>query len=187
MGKRAWVVFAAIQTAGCAFASYGTVYSESVFVRGSWLVGFLLLLPGNLTAQAASQILIHVRAAYIFIPVAVASNGILWITLSGFWQILRRSNPKGTFYRYSFALAVACLTFVVANTIHFLRPITCDDCFFPYGVPFTLYHDGGYAGGAGVAWAGLAADAGCIVLAALIVGRIWEILAKWREKYVLAE
>jgi hypothetical protein len=184
MRKRALLVFVAIQTAGCVFASYGTVYSESAFVRGSWFVGFLLLLPGNLTAQAASQVLIHLRSAYIFILVAVASNGLLWITLSGFWRIIRRSNPKEPFQRYCFTLAVAGLTFAVANTIHLLRPITCFDCFFPYGLPFTLYHEGGYGGGAGVAWAGLVADAGCVVVAALIVARIWEALAKRHEKHV---
>jgi hypothetical protein len=180
------LIFVAVQIAGCVFASYGTVYSESAFVRGSWLVGFLLLLPGNLSAQAASQVLFHVRTAYIFIPVAVASNATLWITFSGLWRILRRSGSKRASFRYTFALALTSLTFVDANTIHFLRPITCADCFFPYGVPFTLYHDGGYGGGAGIAWAGLAADAGCVVVAALIIGRLWEALANRREKAVLA-
>jgi hypothetical protein len=187
MGKRTWLGFAAIQLAGCIFASYGTVYSESVFVRVSWHLGFVLLLPGDLPGQAANQVLIHVRPAYIFIPVTVASNAILCFTFSGFWRILRRSTPKKPWYRYSFALALAGLTFVVANTIHFLRPISCSDCFFPYGVPFTLYHDGGYAGGAGIAWAGLLSDAGCVVATALVVGGIWERLAKRREKPITAE
>ena len=187
MSKRAWLVFLAIQTAGCAFASYGTVYSESAFIRDSWLVGFVLLLPGNLPAQTASQVMIHVKTPYIFIPVAVASNAILWITSSGLWRILRRSSPNKPAYRYGFGLAVSGLTFVAANTIHFLRPITCSDCYFPYGVPFTLYRDGGYAGGAGVAWAGLSADAGCVVVAAVIIGRIWDTMAKRRERLVLAE
>ena len=71
VSRRAWLVFAAIQTIGCVLASYGTVYSESAFVRGSWLIGFLLLLPGNLSAMAVGQTLIHVRTAYIFFPVAV--------------------------------------------------------------------------------------------------------------------
>lgn len=187
MGKRTWLIFAAIQLAGCIFASYGTVYSESAPVRVSWLLGFLLLLPGNLPAQAVSQALIHVRTAYVFIPVAVASNAIFWITLSGFWRMLRRPASNGSSYRYRLALALACLTFMVANTIHFLRPITCSDCLFPYGVPFTLYHDGGFAGGAGIAWTGLAADAVCVVAAALMVGRVWEALALRRQKHIRAE
>lgn len=187
MSKRAWLVFAAIQSAGSIFASYGTVYSGSAFVRGSWLVGFLLLLPGNLPAQAANQVLIHVRIAYIFIPVAVASNAILWITFSGFSRIIRKSSPKRPSFRYTFAFALASLTFLVANTIHLLRPITCFDCFFPYGVPFTFYHDGGYGGGAGFAWTGLAADAVCVLVVALIIGRIWETLAGRRKKPTLAQ
>jgi hypothetical protein len=164
VGKRAWLVFAAIQVTGCVLASYGTVYSESAFVRGSWLAAFLLLLPGNLAALAASQTLIHVRTAYIFIPLAVASNGILWITFSGFWRMLRRASPPEASHRYRLALAVSGLAFVVANTIHFLRPVSCSDCFFPYGVPFTLYHQGGFAGGEGIVWSGLAADVGCMVV-----------------------
>jgi hypothetical protein len=187
MGKRGLLGFVVIQTAGCVFASYGTVYSESAFARASWLLGFLLLLPGNLAAQATIQVLIHVRTAYVFIPVTVASNAILWIACSWLWHILRRSAPKEASFKYGFAFALTALMFVVANAINFLRPITCFDCFFPYGVPFTIYHDGGFAGGAGVAWAGLAADAACVGVAALVVARLWETVAGRREQLLPGE
>jgi hypothetical protein len=82
MKRRTWVVFCAVQLAGCILASYGTVYSESAFVRSSWLAGFLLLLPGNLPATLLAQKLIHVRTALVFFPVAVGFNAILWIALS---------------------------------------------------------------------------------------------------------
>ena len=82
MKRRTWVVFCAVQLVGCIFASYGTVYSESAFVRSSWLVGFLLLLPGNLPATLLAQKLIHVRTALVFFPVAVGLNAIVWIALS---------------------------------------------------------------------------------------------------------
>ena len=82
MKRRTWVVFCAIQLVGCVFASYGTVYSESAFVRSSWLAGFFLLLPGNLPATLLAQTLIHVRTAFVFFPVAVGLNAIVWITLS---------------------------------------------------------------------------------------------------------
>gem|GEM_PF-5155415 len=75
-------MFCAVQLVGCIFASYGTVYSESAFVRSSWLVGLLLLLPGNLPAALLAQELIHVRTALVFFPVAVGLNAILWIVLS---------------------------------------------------------------------------------------------------------
>ena len=180
VSRRAWLVFAAIQTIGCVLASYGTVYSESAFVRGSWLIGFLLLLPGNLSAMAVGQTLIHVRTAYIFFPVAVACNAMLWVMCSTLWRTLRRTTPKSAPHTYTIALAATGLVFVIANTIHFLRPHWCWDCFFPYGLPFTLYHDGGYGGGAGFVWGGLEADIGCVVGVALLVGRAWELIARQR-------
>jgi drug/metabolite transporter superfamily protein YnfA len=134
VGRRAWLVFAAVQIVGCIFASYGTVYSESAFVRGSWVCGFLLLLPGNLPAMALDQKFVHVRAAYIFFPVAVGCNALLWLTCSAVWRILRRDKPWITSHRYAIAFAAMGLVFVVANTVHFLRPVTCYDCFY------TEYH-----------------------------------------------
>src|SRR5438270_760596 len=116
------------------------MYSESAFVRGSWLCGFLLLLPGNLPAMALDQKLMHVPAAYIFFPIAIACNAMLWVTSSAVWRMLRRGSPTETSYRYSFAFAATGLVFVIINTAHFLRAANCDDCFFPYGLPFTLYH-----------------------------------------------
>jgi hypothetical protein len=58
-------------------------------------------------------------------------------------------------------LLAALSVFAAMNLIHFLRPLTCWDCFFPYGLPFTFFHEGGFAGGRG-----LLAD----LLIALIVG-----------------
>ena len=130
--------------------------------------------------MAVDQILIPVRTAYVFFPMAIGFNAMLWITCSAIWRLLRRASPKASPYRYSVALAVAGLAFLIANTIHFLRPVTCGDCSFPYGVPFTLYHDGSYSGGAGFVWSGLAADIGCVLVAAIIFGRIWETVAKAR-------
>ena len=122
MSKRAWLVFAAIQTTGSILASYGTVHSESAFVRVSWLVGFLLLLPGNIPAMAVGQTLLHVRSAYIFFPIAIACNVILWLTCSAVWRIVRRGS-QGTSYTYSISFAAVGLVFAILNTVHFLRPL----------------------------------------------------------------
>jgi hypothetical protein len=48
--------------------------------------------------------------------------------------------------------------FGIINYRHFHRPQHCADCFFPYGWPFTMYHDGGFAGGEAFVWSGLAGD-----------------------------
>jgi hypothetical protein len=182
VSKRAWLLFSALQIVGCILASYGTMYSESAFVRGSWLCGFLLLLPGNLLpgnlpAMALDRKLVHVRAAYIFFPIAIACNAMLWVTSSAVWRVLRRGRPTGQSYRYSIVFAATGLLFMIVNTTHFLRRANCADCFFPYGLPFTFYHEGGFAGGNAFVWGGLAADVGCVVVVALLVGRIWQAIA----------
>jgi len=79
--------------------------------------------------------------------------------------------------RYGIAFLAVVIVFIAANTCNFLRPITCWDCFFPYGVPFTLYQEGGEGGGAGIVWKGLAADTAIVTLASALLGRIWQTLA----------
>ncbi|HEV3511222.1 MAG TPA: hypothetical protein VGS05_05925 [Candidatus Sulfotelmatobacter sp.] len=180
MSKRAWVVFGSVQIIGCILATYGTVYSESTFVRGSWLFGFLLLLPGNLPAMALDQKMMHVRTAYVFLPVAVACNALLWMICAEVWRMVRR-RAQSTFDKYRLALAATCLSFVVANTVHLLRRVTCYDCFFPYGVPFTFYRDGGYAGGGGLELRGLFADGLTVIICGVLIGGIWQRLAAKRS------
>jgi hypothetical protein len=79
--------------------------------------------------------------------------------------------------RYGTAFARICFLFIIANLIYFLRPVTCWDCSFPYGVPLTFYQKGGEGGGAGIVWKGLAGDVASIIVVALLVGRAWQALA----------
>jgi hypothetical protein len=180
MKRRTWIVFCAVQLVGCIFASYGTVYSESAFVGSSWLAGFPLLLPGNLPATMLAQKFVHVRTALVFFPVAIGFNAILWIAFSSLWRTLRGRKPLTPPRRYGIALIGTVILFAIANVINFLRPVSCYDCFFPYGVPFTLYREGGFAGGGGPVWAGLAADSGVVILIAALVGSAWQWFASRR-------
>ena len=181
MSKQGWLTFGAVQLVGCILASYGAMYSESAFVRGFWLCGFLLLLPGNLPAMALDQTLWHIQTGKIFFPVAVGCNALFWIICSAvIWRIVRGEQPTGVFYRYGVALVATGLVFVVANTAHFLRRVACYDCFFPYGVPFTFYQEGGYGGGAGFVLRGLAADTATVVLSAVLLGGLWQWIATKR-------
>jgi len=43
-------------------------------------------------------------------------------------------------------------------------------------VPFTLYEEGGEGGGGGV-WRGLAGDVACVIMVAVLVGRVWQAFA----------
>lgn len=182
MKRRAWLVFCTVQLVGCTLASYGTLYSESGFVRASWLSGFLLLFPGNLPALALEARFGHVPNGLIFFPVAVACNAILWVACSTAWRMLRQHKWSVTSRRYGTAFIATCLVFVAANVFNVLRPVSCSDCFFPYGMPFTLNREGGFAGGGGIVWRGLAADAAVAVVTAVLLGGVWQCFAARRFK-----
>lgn len=69
---------------------------------------------------------------------------------------------------------VTVLAFAVANYFNFSRTVTCADCFFPYGVPFTVFREGGYAGGGGIVWPGVAADFALVVAISWLLAWIWQ-------------
>jgi len=102
------------------------------------------------------------------------------MTCAAVWRVLRR-RAQSTFDKYSIALAATCLSFVVANTLHLLRRVTCYDCFFPYGVPFTFYREDGYAGGGGLELHGLRADALTVIVCGVLIGGIWQRFAPKRS------
>ena len=68
--------------------------------------------------------------------------------------------------------------FGVVNYLHFSRPVTCDDCFFPYGLPFTFFREGGFAGGGGLVWEGIALNVVVLVAVGLILSWTLRTLAK---------
>jgi hypothetical protein len=74
------------------------------------------------------------------------------------WQNRRRYDAKER-RRFQWCVIAAASILVLVNIASFLRPVWCADCFFPYGLPFTLFTEGGFAGGGGIVWRGLVADA----------------------------
>lgn len=79
--------------------------------------------------------------------------------------------------RFQWCVIAAASILVAVNIANFLRPVWCDDCFFPCGLPFTLFTDGGYAGGGGFVWLGLVADAALIPAFAAICTLVWNQIA----------
>ncbi len=73
---------------------------------------------------------------------------------------------------------LALIFALLANIVHFLRPVDCADCFFPYGLPFTLFTEGGYGGGGGLVWAGIFANAALVPAFATICTLLWNRVAK---------
>lgn len=80
--------------------------------------------------------------------------------------------------RFQWSLIGGASVLVAANLVHFLRPVDCADCFFPYGLPFTLFTEGGFAGGGGLVWAGIIANAALIPAFATIFTLLWNRIAK---------
>ena len=86
------------------------------------------------------------------------------------WTVYRTSR-RVPFRILATGISLSACLFAVLNWFNALRPITCYDCFFPYGVPLTFYREGGFAGGGGIVWAGLAGD--IVVFAAVGVATAW--------------
>lgn len=74
---------------------------------------------------------------------------------------------------YGISLMVSACVIGIANRVYSLRAPSCDDCFAPHGVPFTYFHEGGFAGGEGFVWSGVVGDTLLIFAIGVIIGWIW--------------
>jgi hypothetical protein len=72
-------------------------------------------------------------------------------------------------------LLVSVCVFAVTNLYYFKQPFTCFDCFYPYGLPFTFFREGGYAGGGGFVWTGMIGD--FVIVLAFGIATAW--LLSW--------
>jgi hypothetical protein len=104
------------------------------------------------------------------IILALIGVGFLAIEVAG------KIGGDATRKRFQLSLISVASVLVAVNIVHFLRP-ACFDCLFPYGLPFTLFTEGGYAGGAGFVWIGLVADAALIPAFAAICTLFWNRIA----------
>jgi putative flippase GtrA len=82
--------------------------------------------------------------------------------------------------RYWTALIVSACLVGIANVVHSMRPVPCADCFWPHGIPFTFYHEGGFAGGEAFVWRGIIGDAIFVFLLSVILGWAWNFLSRKR-------
>jgi hypothetical protein len=80
--------------------------------------------------------------------------------------------------RFQWCVIAATSILVVVNIANLLRPVGCADCFFPYGLPFTFFTDGGFAGGGGFVWLGLVGDAALIPAVATLCTLLWNQIAR---------
>jgi hypothetical protein len=105
------------------------------------------------------------------IMLALIGVGLLAIELAG------KVGGDATRKRFQWSIIAAASVLAGVNIVNFLRPVWCYDCFFPYGVPFTLFTEGGYAGGGGFVWSGLVTDAALIPAFAAFCTLLWNQIA----------
>jgi hypothetical protein len=80
--------------------------------------------------------------------------------------------------RYGISLVLSACALGIANNLHFWRSPTCFDCFRPEGIPFTFFHEGGFAGGAGFVWRGVIGDSLVMLVFGFVLGLVWNKLAQ---------
>jgi hypothetical protein len=104
---------------------------------------------------------------------------ILALIAAGLGAIEVAGNIGGdtTRKRFQRCVIAAVAILIVVNIANFLRPVGCSDCLFPYGLPFTLFTEDGFAGGGGIVWLGLVADAALVPAFATICTLFWNRIA----------
>ena len=80
--------------------------------------------------------------------------------------------------RYGISFACSACILGIANNLQLWRPVSCYDCFFPHGLPFTFYHEGGFAGGEGFVWLGILGNTLTAVILAGASGFVWSWISR---------
>jgi hypothetical protein len=76
--------------------------------------------------------------------------------------------------RYLSSVIASFCLFGIANYFNITRPVICDDCFFPYGLPFTFFREGGFAGGGGYVWQGIVSDFLVVIAFGMALAAVWK-------------
>lgn len=184
MTRRVWIVFAFAQVLGVAsFIGFIRFAFDSAHERIGTALSFVyryLLLPGNFVGGALlSTFHLWFRYSYIeFVLGAVVLNAGFWLLCAASSRVVREHMSGVKPHRYGIAFLGTTVVFFAVNVLHYYtHPVTCADCFFPHGVPFHLYHEGGFVGGDAIMWGGLLADVVIVMVTAALVGSAW----KWHS------
>ena len=107
------------------------------------------------------------------IAIGVAFAALVWWIFSLYSENAETAHKTAPPQRYVVALLASACVLGIANRIYSLRPPACYDCFAPHGLPFTYFHEGGFAGGEAFVWSGVVGDALLILSIGVIAGWIW--------------
>jgi len=129
------------------------------------------------------NVLVDFILGFLFAAIGETTIGVAFAALV-WWIFGLYSGPSETpqtitrTHRYTIALLASACALGIANRIYSLRPPTCDDCFAPHGIPFTYFHEGGFAGGEGFVWRGVVGNALLVFAIGVLVGWIWNHLSQ---------
>jgi hypothetical protein len=98
---------------------------------------------------------------------------VAWWTYS---SLTRETVTQRRTEMYAICLLLVTCGLGIANNSHFWRR-HCSDCFAAHGIPFTFFHEGGFAGAEGFVWMGVLLNSVVVLIVALVSGLVWNKLA----------
>lgn len=151
---------------------------------------FSILFPfrwsGEIEAHSdATMHLAHLQTALLVLMGALALLAPVFVDARHRWPRKFRAPAISSSGIYVSSLTLSVAAFATANYLNWKDPVHCSDCFWPFGVPFTIYHEGGFAGGEGWVWGGLIGDVAiaiaCGLLLAFLLARLFRTRSYSRE------
>ena len=146
-----------VDAVGWAWMTVASVFHVFHIHRGDVLVFALAL-----ALRAASE--------------AAIDGGLAAIAWWAYAVLAREMSKQRIAERYGICVLFVACGLGIANNPYFWRS-GCYDCFAPHGIPFTYFHEGGYAGGEGFVWAGVLGNSNLVLVVALAFGLVWNRLA----------
>lgn len=99
---------------------------------------------------------------------------VVWWVYSWFTGEAGAHRRKVIIERYGICLLLSACVLGIANEVYsFLRPGTSSDFSSPHGIPFTYFHEGGFAGGEGFVYSGVIGNTLVILLFGATLGWVW--------------
>jgi len=95
---------------------------------------------------------------------------------------LRTHEKTSTRQRLGMSMFFSAYVFSFLNDLIFRRTVTSSDFSSPCGVPFTFYHEGGFAGGTGFVWEGVLEDSLVVLAFGIVLAFLWKWVSRHQER-----
>jgi len=144
---------------GAAWSALEAINLHNAPVEGQFILGFLFGVVGE-------------------IAIGFAFAALVWWTYSFYLPHPETPRILAPIHRYAISVLLSACLLGIANHLASLRPSACFDCLTPHGIPFTYFHEGGFAGGEGFVWSGVLGNTLVVVATGAIMAWAWNRLAQ---------